>query len=110
MHAEIAYLFRHVLLRDAAYEMQLPSDRAKLHELAFHLIEQAFGGRPPEPPPLDSHNSRHFPGHSTDVVAAELAAHALLAGDELAGLHARYMRRAAEHAQRHLHPETPSMW
>lgn len=30
MHAELAYLFRHALLRDAAYQLQLPGDRARL--------------------------------------------------------------------------------
>lgn len=46
--AEQAYLFRHSLLRDAAYQLQLPSDRANLHAIAFELIEQALatGGKP----------------------------------------------------------------
>lgn len=47
MNAEDAYLFRHALMRDAAYQMQMPGDRAKLHELAVYLIEAATGGRPP---------------------------------------------------------------
>jgi tetratricopeptide (TPR) repeat protein len=47
-NAEQAYLFRHSLLRDAAYQLQLPGDRANLHALAFELIEQALlpGGKP----------------------------------------------------------------
>ena len=57
MHAEDTYLFRHALLRDAAHQMQMPGDRAKLHELAFYLIEEAFGGRAPEPPPVPTENS-----------------------------------------------------
>lgn len=40
MDAEFAYLFRHALLRDAAYELQLPAARARLHELALEIIEQ----------------------------------------------------------------------
>ncbi|KAF0246286.1 MAG: hypothetical protein FD180_774, partial [Planctomycetota bacterium] len=52
--AETAYLFRHALMRDAAYQLQLPGDRARLHGLAFALIEGFCGGRPPEPPPLDA--------------------------------------------------------
>ncbi|MCA8915768.1 MAG: hypothetical protein KDB90_10180 [Planctomycetes bacterium] len=36
--------FRQALLRDDACQRQLPSDRAKLHELAFHVLEQTFGG------------------------------------------------------------------
>ena len=39
VNAETAYFFRHALTRDAAYQLQLPGDRAKLHALAFHLIE-----------------------------------------------------------------------
>lgn len=46
MHAELVYLFRHALLRSAAYELQLPGDRARLHVLALELLEQLFGGRP----------------------------------------------------------------
>ncbi|MBK8206136.1 MAG: tetratricopeptide repeat protein [Planctomycetes bacterium] len=111
MHAEIAYLFRHALMRDAAYGLQLPSDRARLHELAFHLIEQAFGGRAPEPQPLDSIEPEEFLQHSTDPVAGELAFHAGVAlaagqaisnenGGGLASLQRLYLRRAAETAER----------
>ncbi|MBZ0135996.1 MAG: tetratricopeptide repeat protein [Planctomycetes bacterium] len=139
MHAETAYLFRHALLRDAAYQMQMPGDRAKLHELAFYLIEEAFGGRPPEPPPLDAVESPKFEPHSTDGVAAELAEHARLAladsvvfkgiadivqvpGDAQAsktsvgdafpvGLLRLYLRRAAEHAEQTFQEDSAaSMW
>ena len=39
--AESAYLFRHALLREAAYQLQLPTDRARLHALA---LARAGGG------------------------------------------------------------------
>ncbi|MBE7493256.1 MAG: tetratricopeptide repeat protein [Planctomycetes bacterium] len=119
MHAETAYLFRHALLRDAAYEMQLPTDRARLHELAFFLIEQTFGGRAPEPPSLDAIDPPKLEPHPTDPVAAELAEHARLAlGVPATGqppsrasrfrpevgvtpaLYQLYLRRAAETADR----------
>lgn len=113
MHAELAYLFRHALLRDAAYELQLPSDRARLHELSFHLIEQAFGGRAPEPPPLNAVNPPTVEPHSTDTVAAELAdhladafVHARLNDEARADLRTSlllYLRRGAEHAERLWH-------
>ncbi|MBE7491775.1 MAG: tetratricopeptide repeat protein [Planctomycetes bacterium] len=105
--AEQAYLFRHALLRDAAYDLQTPSDRAALHELAFHLIEQAFGGRAPEPPPLDALDPPPCAPHGTDIVSAELAYHARLAADgerEGAGvppaLCRLYLHRAAEYLER----------
>lgn len=44
MFAEAAYLFRHALLRDAAYQLQLPADRAALHALALEIIEGLYGG------------------------------------------------------------------
>ena len=44
MDAERAYLFRHALLRDAAYQLQLPGDRARLHAVAFEAIEELAGG------------------------------------------------------------------
>ncbi|MBX3460053.1 MAG: tetratricopeptide repeat protein [Planctomycetes bacterium] len=104
--AETAYLFRHALLRDAAYELQLPADRARLHALAFHLIEQAFGGRAPEPPSLDAIDPPKCVPHPTDAVAAELAWHAERAhGDsgepEFPDHRRRYLQRAADYHERH---------
>ncbi|MBE7493299.1 MAG: tetratricopeptide repeat protein [Planctomycetes bacterium] len=105
-------------MRDAAYELQLPADRARLHELAFYLIEQAFGGRAPDPPPLDAIDPPDFKPHPTDIVAHELAEHARLAlgaptsggqspgnsnprpeGSLLPALYTLYLHRAAEHAE-----------
>lgn len=111
MRAELAYVFRHALLRDAAYSLQLPGDRAKLHELAFYLIEDAFGGRAPEPPPLDPSHAQDANVHATDSVALELADHALLAGAGMDGpprllaLRCRYLQRGADHAARHFQAE-----
>ena len=44
MHAETAYLFRHALMRDAAYQLQLPGDRARLHLLALEILEAVCAG------------------------------------------------------------------
>ncbi len=38
MNAETTYLFRHALLRDAAYELQLPAERAYCHESAVAAL------------------------------------------------------------------------
>lgn len=87
MHAERAYLFRHALLRDAAYQLQMPGDRARLHLLALDLIEQmvASGGSP------------------LDLFAAELANHAraaaVVGGDAALSREAKYLLAAAEYTQ-----------
>lgn len=65
MNAELAYLFRHALLRDAAYQLQMPGERAALHALALAVGEAVFAG---DPAP----------------VALELADHARKAGDAYA--------------------------
>src|SRR5690606_6677865 len=121
MNAETAYLFRHAMLREAAYGLQLPSDRSRLHELAIHLIEAAFGGRAPEPAPLDAVNPPRYEWCATDVVASELSDHArqALTGVTAPGaalsvtpeLHRRYVRRAAEYAEKQYQvAEAVSKW
>ncbi|MCA9932102.1 MAG: tetratricopeptide repeat protein, partial [Anaerolineales bacterium] len=40
--SEIRYLFRHALLRDAAYQMQLQTRLRALHQLAAQTLEQLF--------------------------------------------------------------------
>ena len=37
--SEHVYLFRYALVRDAAYDLQLPADRARLHAQALAMIE-----------------------------------------------------------------------
>jgi tetratricopeptide (TPR) repeat protein len=111
MHAEDAYLFRHALSRDAAYQMQVPSDRAKLHQLALSYIETAYGGRAPAPPSLDEADRTKMTSHATDSIALQLSWHAefALASDdedhsvqvaELHELRRLYLQRAAEYAER----------
>ena len=41
--SELRYLFRHALLRDAAYTMQLRTQLRRLHELAAQSFEQLYG-------------------------------------------------------------------
>jgi predicted ATPase/class 3 adenylate cyclase len=40
--SELAYFFRHALLRDAAYSMQLASRQRELHSLAVHAMEVLY--------------------------------------------------------------------
>lgn len=93
MHAETAYVFRHALYRDAAYQLQPPADRAGLHELALELIEALL----------------QHPGMAGQrgAVSAELADHALAARqdlpdrrrcEQLARREAAYLHAAADYA------------
>lgn len=43
MFAELAYVFRHAVLRDAAYQLMPPADRAGLHLLAADWTESLLG-------------------------------------------------------------------
>ncbi len=116
MYAESAYLFRHVLLREAAYQLHLPSERARLHGLAFALLEDWAGGRAPLPPSLESGEPCQL--HSTDLFAQELAEHLRLATGEpdhsstgsMAEVRRLYLRRAAEHALRERRTEAQALW
>lgn len=106
MHAETAYVFRHALVQSAAYELQTPTQREQLHYLAFQLLEQVFGGRAPEPPPLSDSGKKPFQPHPSDPFADELAGHLHFVGTsagqvddaEVLALTRLYVRRAAEFA------------
>lgn len=58
--AEQAYIFRHAVVRDAAYNLHLPSERSELHRLVIACIGTAVGD---------------------GAIAAELAEHAMYAQD-----------------------------
>ncbi|MHC4841259.1 MAG: tetratricopeptide repeat protein [Planctomycetota bacterium] len=44
MHAEQAYLFKHALVRDASYQVQLPGKRSGLHEHALEILDETCAG------------------------------------------------------------------
>jgi tetratricopeptide (TPR) repeat protein len=91
--AETAYLFRHALARDAAYQLQLPADRSRLHGLALALIESRCGR--PESWDVDPFGIRREP-HPSDEFAFELAAHARACGLDAGGaIETLYVWRAA---------------
>jgi tetratricopeptide (TPR) repeat protein len=104
VHAELAYLFRHALMCDAAYQLQLHSDRARLHALALAIVEEVLDV---SPPPIDHDAAIESPYVRLvcDTYATELAHHARQALDVLSGpalaamrnVHAAYLWRAAEH-------------
>ena len=87
MNAELAYLFRHALLRDAAYQLQLPADLARLHVLALEIVEE-----------LCVSNDDVA---SLNEYSAELAQHAGRAR-ELGGDDAPFARQAAEQEVKYL--------
>ncbi|MDC1142120.1 tetratricopeptide repeat protein [Planctomycetota bacterium] len=106
MHAEDIYLFRHSVLRDAAYELQFPTVRAELHALAYALIEAALGGRTPKPPELSADDYAEAAPHRADPYAYELAEHARRSQpeensrSEYTSVRRHYLRRAAEYFAR----------
>ena len=98
--AEAAYLFRHTLLRDAAYELQPPAERSKLHAIALQSMEDLAGGEPPHLDMLGARLDGAVPTHPSDVQALELAEHAKMAArgesaERMAGKHRLYLTRAA---------------
>jgi tetratricopeptide (TPR) repeat protein len=76
MDAEDAYLFRHAVVRDAAYDLQLPSERAVLHGLALDVLEAV-------------------PSLNSPANGLELARHARLAQE--GGRVGRYARAERHH-------------
>lgn len=107
MDAELAYLFRHGLIRDAAYELQTPGARAALHGLALRLIEGLYGGPATMPDPAGTMSV-----HPTDPIADELALHAQRASEAEPGQflsdHVKYTWRAAAFAE-HRHDTRRSL-
>ena len=96
------YLFRHALVREAAYQLQLPGRRAHLHALAADALESLYGMPADCGVDLES-----FIPAATDPFAEEICAHleaALLAKGARgrnAALRARlaiHLRRAAHHS------------
>jgi tetratricopeptide (TPR) repeat protein len=79
--AETAYLFRHALVREGAYELQLPRDRARLHALALDVLEELLTD-----------------DDLLDAAALELADHAGIAA-QLEDQAQRYLQAEARHLQ-----------
>ncbi|MBI2923071.1 MAG: hypothetical protein HYY18_18610 [Planctomycetes bacterium] len=104
--AENAYFFRHAVLRDAAYQLQMPGERSQLHRLALEAIEALCGGRPPELPLAAEPGGCEAVAHASDPFAEELAEHGRRAeapGAEAGPVRAArriYLKRAAELAER----------
>lgn len=103
--AETAYLFRHAVMRDTAYELQLPTVRAYLHTLVLRIMEDLHGGAPPAVRLRVGEELEAEP-HPLDAFATEMAEHALR-GQSLTGNLAdllrsqeHYLLRAAWRAEK----------
>lgn len=81
--AESAYLFKHALLRDAAYQLHLPTERASLHALSLLALEAH-----PE--------AAHFFAELADhALAAQAAPQTVLPSSELQTRELAFLQRAA---------------
>lgn len=101
MFAETAYLFRHALLRDAAYDLHVPSEKKRLHGAALEILEQVLAA-PPRQRARTADGEPAYTPHAVDAFAAELAQHARAAGFHDA-LYC-YLLRAAHHADAGFRP------
>ncbi|MCC7509334.1 MAG: tetratricopeptide repeat protein [Planctomycetes bacterium] len=112
--AETAYLFRHALLRDAAYDLHLPQDRARLHGLALALLEGVLQSSRPQGD-SDQADAWTADPQPIDAFALELAHHARLAqpiaGEKATAAREWYTARAADYAERHYrHGHALELW
>jgi tetratricopeptide (TPR) repeat protein len=93
--SEVRYIFRHALLRDAAYDMQLRARLRELHRLAGKAIEQVYAH---DLAPYYADLAYHY-GRAEEVEGERL--YARLAGEQAASQFAnveavRYLSRALE--------------
>ncbi len=86
---EIAYLFRHALVQEAAYSSLLKSDRLTLHRATGQALEQVYADRLEEFSPLLAH---HF--HAAGELGRAVDYY-ILAGDRAFNLYA--LTEAIEH-------------
>lgn len=73
---DTAYLFRHALLREAAYQLQPPAERAAMHRLALEIVQSALGATDDALAPVALELADHARAGATGAtpeVAASLA-------------------------------------
>lgn len=109
MNAEAAYLFSHALMRDAAYQLMLPSVRGVLHARAAQVLERLHGGK-----------YRASDPQTQDPFAAEICDHLRVALTQRMGaakrrsLAARFhelLGSAARHAEKqYQYPAALALW
>jgi predicted ATPase/class 3 adenylate cyclase len=74
-----AYRFRHVLIRDAAYNLLSKETRAELHERFADWLEDAAGGRPAALEEIVGYHLEQAYRARRDLVSADAAGHPLAA-------------------------------
>lgn len=94
LNAENAYLFRHALLRDAAYQLQPTSERRVLHRLSFELVCQLLDVDTGSPVSEDT-------ARRVGAAWAELALHAELAVEGSSDPLHEFARKCVYQAARH---------
>ncbi|MCA8914784.1 MAG: hypothetical protein KDB90_05180 [Planctomycetes bacterium] len=104
--AETAYLFRHAMVREAAYQLQPPADRSGLHVLALDILESVLAQAGPVMQKIHAaelaHHARTAQEGATPAFAAELQEREL-GLLRIAAMHAAASWRHAEairHARR----------
>ena len=100
VNAETAYLFSHAIVRDAAYALQPPGDRALLHGLIIDIAEALFEGNQHQLDALSAELANHALAAQAFRRTANLKALKLLAGKEL-----KYLLRALKHEAAEFHNE-----
>jgi tetratricopeptide (TPR) repeat protein len=106
--AEQAYLFRHSVLRDAAYQLWLPSERARLHEHALEALE-SFATMA-VPAYLDS-ISAELALQATAALAHKVACRSRSRVERLRSSELKYRILAASNAEQHYrHAEAEEHW
>lgn len=90
--AEQAYLFRHALLREAAYELQPPTQRAALHAICLQLLSTLAQARPELAGAMALELADH--AHAASLPGSEHAANR----DDLAKAEALWLSIAADYA------------
>lgn len=100
--AESAYFFKHAITQQAAYQMQIPSERLAIHSAAVETLENLIGGRQTSSYKLGTFSLESVPTHTWGSVASSLTIHlSALAAAEETGNWLRtlqqYLQIAAEH-------------
>ncbi|MCB9935371.1 MAG: tetratricopeptide repeat protein [Planctomycetes bacterium] len=91
MDAESAYLFRHALVREAAYQLQPPGDRAQLHAFTVRILQGDV-----KTAPLDLADHAAF---------AAMERQSVIPHEQLADIELQALQHGAELARTRFEPE-----